>query len=74
MDVGGTSDPYCILRLEPQPARAKWKKKTKVITRSLNPVFKDETFTLNLTQLAVRDMQSRITGTGSIFSFFCYIM
>ena len=61
MDVGGTSDPYCVLRIDPQPEKSKWKKKTKVITKNLNPVFKNETFTLNLTNLMVRDLTSRIT-------------
>ena len=61
MDVGGTSDPYCVLKIDPQPEKSKWKKKTKVITKNLNPVFKNETFTLNLTSLALRDLTSRIT-------------
>ena len=61
MDVGGTSDPYCVLRIDPQPKKSKWKKKTKVITKNLNPVFKNETFTLNLTNLMIRDLTSRVT-------------
>ena len=49
----GTSDPYCIITINPEPKnRIYKKKKTKVIDRDLNPIWNEE-FTLNLTSYKV---------------------
>ena len=51
MDIGGTSDPYCVIRLEPQP-KIKVKLKTEVYTKNLNPTI-NESYTVDLSRVGL---------------------
>ena len=51
MDIGGTSDPYCVIRLEPQP-KIKVKLKTEVFTKNLNPTI-NESYTVDLSRVGL---------------------
>ena len=53
MNIGGTSDPYVIVALQPGAAHSVLQ--TKVVKKNLNPVF-DETFITMVTIVESKDM------------------
>ena len=59
MDIGGTSDPYVVITIEPKPKHKVSKMKSSIKDRNLNPVW-NESFVVDLSNV---DYSSRLIVT-----------